>query len=132
MREDGNHDYGDDRERHKLLNLGFPQSESEKMRVPFCLSSSSLIGLGLTLLLGITSLEVLNHFSTINQGLFTASQKLHYIWTYTPTLGTPFPISKVMASAPMLPHDFRTLCTDSSVSIFSYYLPGSVLEPYGI
>lgn len=44
-----------------------------------------LISLAMLLTLMIVVLEVLNYISRHNQGLMTASENMHYIWTYGPT-----------------------------------------------
>lgn len=46
-----------------------------------------LIVLALLLALIIVVLEILNSVSQHNQGLVTASEDMHYIWTYGPTFG---------------------------------------------
>lgn len=46
-----------------------------------------LISLSVLLTLMIATLEILNYVSQHNQGLFTASEGMHYAWTYGPTLG---------------------------------------------
>lgn len=50
-----------------------------------------LINLGTLFMLMIVVLEVLNSISQRNQGLVTASENLHYLWTYGPTFGKSEP-----------------------------------------
>lgn len=46
-----------------------------------------LISLSVFLVLMIAALEVGHYISQHNQGLVTASEDMHYVWTYGPTLG---------------------------------------------
>lgn len=54
-----------------------------------------IVSLSVFLILIIILLEVLHHISQHNQGLVTASEDMHYAWTYGPTFGTsqPYPHS---------------------------------------
>lgn len=50
-----------------------------------------LMSLSALLMLMIVALEVLHHMSQRNQGLVTASEDMHYAWTYGPTFGKCHP-----------------------------------------
>lgn len=54
-----------------------------------------LASLSVFLILTIAVLELLHHISQHNQGLVTASESMHYAWTYGPTFGKsqPYPQS---------------------------------------
>lgn len=57
------------------------------MWTDFCFSPLCLIFLSVLLALIITALEISYYISQQNQGLLTASEDMHYVWTYGPTLG---------------------------------------------
>lgn len=46
-----------------------------------------IVSLSIVLVLSITALEVLYYVSQRNHGLVTASEDMHYAWTYGPTFG---------------------------------------------
>lgn len=53
----------------------------------FYFSPLFLISLSVLLILMIAALEILYYISQHNQGLVTASEDMHYVWTYGPTFG---------------------------------------------
>lgn len=65
----------------KLAGRQHPRWTMFYFRLPFLLSLSTLLALM------IAGLEPLHHVSRHNQGLVTASESMHYAWTYGPTFG---------------------------------------------
>lgn len=60
---------------------------AEPKWAPFYLRPPFLLGQAAVFVLVIAALEALYRMSERNQGLTTASQNLHYLWTYGPTFG---------------------------------------------
>lgn len=81
--------------RHDDLGGGFPKggpNESSSARphprwTIFYFRRLFLVPFSILLILTIVGLEVLYHMSQRNQGLMTASEGMHYAWTYGPTFG---------------------------------------------
>lgn len=59
----------------------YPRWKMFYFRLPF------LVSFAILLVLIIAGLEALYHVSQQNQGLVTASESMHYAWTYGPTFG---------------------------------------------
>lgn len=53
----------------------------------FYFRSLFLVPLSVLLILMIAALEILHYMSQNNQGLVTATEDMHYAWTYGPTFG---------------------------------------------
>lgn len=57
--------------------------------LPAILHWASLMVFGILFAFIVAALEVLNYFSTKNNGLVEADAKDYYLWTYGPTAGNP-------------------------------------------
>ncbi|KAK2764457.1 hypothetical protein FQN54_009152 [Arachnomyces sp. PD_36] len=86
---------------------------------PFCLQKLPLAGFAALLLALVAALQVMDSYAESHQGLATANQSFHYLWTYGPTADYVSPI---------LPVAFYQACRNRHFQVVSTSLGSVILK----